>query len=169
MTSVTTPTLALVMVNHGGKPEKFNGIDFKRWQQKMLFYLPTLNLAQFLHQDAPALKEDETNKKVVDAVDALKHAYFICRNYIPNGVDNTLYNVYCLLKTAKELWDSLDNKYKTEDVGMKKFVVGRFLDYKMLDSKTVISQVQDLHIILHEIHVEGMSLSESFQVAAIIG
>ena len=99
----------------------------------------------------------------------MKHAYFICRNYIPNGVDNTLYNVYCLLKTAKELWDSLDNKYKTEDVGMKKFVVGRFLDYKMLDSKIVISQVQDLHIILHEIHVEGMSLSESFRVVAIIG
>ncbi|XXG47918.1 hypothetical protein AAC387_Pa02g2483 [Persea americana] len=77
MTSVTTPTLALVMVNHGGKPEKFNGIDFKRWQQKMLFYLPTLNLAQFLHQDAPALKEDETNKKVVDAdfKNYLKHKH----------------------------------------------------------------------------------------------
>ena len=38
----------------------------------------------------------------------------------------------------------------------------------MLDSKTVISQVQDLQVILHDIHAEGMSLSESFQVAAII-
>ena len=44
----------------------------------------------------------------------------------------------------------------------------KFLDYKMLDSKTVISQVQDLQVILHDIHAEGMSLSESFQVAAII-
>ena len=59
-------------------------------------------------------------------------------------------------------------KYKTEDAGLKKFVVGKFLDYKMLDSKIVISQVQDLQVILHDIHVEGMSLSESFQVAAII-
>ena len=62
----------------------------------------------------------------------------------------------------------LGQKYKTEDTGLKKFVVGKFLDYKMLDSKTVISQVQDLQVILHDIHVEGMSLSESFQVAAII-
>ena len=46
--------------------------------------------------------------------------------------------------------------------------MGKFLDYKMLDSKTVISQVQDLQVILHDIHAEGMSLSESFQVAAII-
>ena len=38
----------------------------------------------------------------------------------------------------------------------------------MVDSKTIISQVQDLQVILHEIHAEGMVLSESFQVAAII-
>lgn len=165
-TPVSTPTP--VMVNHGEKPEKFNGTEFKRWQQKMLFYLTTLNLARFLHEEAPALMEGETDKQIVAAVDAWKHADFLCRNYILNGLDNTLYNVYCSLKTAKELWDSLEKKYKTEDAGMKKFVVGRFLDYKMIDSKAVINQVQELQVILHEIHAEGMSLSESFQVAAII-
>ena len=46
--------------------------------------------------------------------------------------------------------------------------MGIFLDYKMVDSKTIISQVQDIQVILHEIHAEWMVLSESFQVAAII-
>ncbi|XXG72565.1 hypothetical protein AAC387_Pa07g1633 [Persea americana] len=165
-TPITTPTP--VMVNHGEKPEKFNGTEFKRWQQKMLFYLTTLNLARFLHEEAPTLKEDETDKQVVAAVEAWKHANFLCHNYILNGLDNTLYNVCYSLKTAKELWDSLDKKYKTKDARMKKFVVGRFLDYKMIDSKAVINQVQELQVILHEIHAEGMSFSESFQVAAII-
>ncbi|GJW75143.1 pol polyprotein [Tanacetum coccineum] len=41
----------------------------------------------------------------------------------------------------------------------------RFLDYKMVDSKSVVSQVQ---VLLHDIHAEGMTLSETFQVAAII-
>ena len=50
----------------------------------------------------------------------------------------------------------------------KKFVVGHFLDYKMVDSKTAISQVQELQVILHEMHAEGMMLSETFQVVAII-
>ncbi|GMY25995.1 Retrovirus-related Pol polyprotein from transposon TNT 1-94 [Fagus crenata] len=117
---VTTPVT--VPINHGEKPEKFNGTEFKRWQQKMLFYLTTLNLAKFLYEDAPTLYENESDKQ----------------------------------------------KYKTEDVGTKKFIVGGFLDYKMLDSKTVISQVQELQLILHEIHAEGMTLSESFQVATII-
>ncbi|XXG55184.1 hypothetical protein AAC387_Pa03g2908 [Persea americana] len=162
------PVPTPVMVNHGEKPEKFNGTEFKRWQQKMLFYLTTLNLARFLHEEAPALKADETDKQVVATVEAWKHTDFLCRNYILNGLDNTLYNVYCSLKTAKELWDSLDKKYKPEDAEMKKFVVGRFIDYKMINSKAVINQVQELQVILHEIHAEGMSLSESFQVTAII-
>ena len=134
----------------------------------MLFYLTTLNLARFLQEDAPALKENETDRQVVAVVEAWKCADFLCRNYLLNGLDNTLYNVYCAFNTARELWESLDKKYKTEDAWLKKFVVGKFLDYKMLDSKIVINQVQDLQVILHDIHAEGMSLSESFPVAAII-
>ncbi|KAK3022463.1 hypothetical protein RJ639_046338 [Escallonia herrerae] len=69
---------------------------------------------------------------------------------------------------AKALWESLERKYKTEDAGSNKFVVGKFLDFKMVDSKTVISQVQEFQLILHDIHAEGMVLGESFQVAALI-
>ncbi|XP_072976984.1 uncharacterized protein [Typha angustifolia] len=134
----------------------------------MLFYLTTLNLAKFLHEDVPELRKEETDRQVVAVVDAWKHVNFLYRNYILNGLDNSLYNVYSSVKTSKELWDSLDKKYKTEDVGAKKFVVGKFLDYKMVDTKPVINQVQDLQVIIHEIHVEGMVINESFQVAAII-
>ena len=76
--------------------------------------------------------------------------------------------MYSSIKTGKELWDSLDKKYKKQDSETKKFIVGKLLDYKMMDSKTVLSQVQELQVILHEIHAKGMSVSESFQVATII-
>lgn len=85
-----------------------------------------------------------------------------------NSLADMLYNVYSTVKTAKELWESLDQKYKIENAGAKKFIVDRFLDYKIVDSKTVISEVQELQVILHEIHVEWMILSETFQVAIII-
>ena len=58
--------------------------------------------------------------------------------------------------------------YKTKDVGSKKFVMVCFCNYKMVDSKTVASQVQKLQVIIHEIHVEGMVSSETFKVVAII-
>ena len=79
-----------------------------------------------------------------------------------NGLADFLYNVYSNNKTTKELWASPDWKYKTKDVGAKKFIVDRFLDYKMVGSKTVISQVQELQVILHEIDAEGMILSKTF-------
>ena len=105
-----TPVMAPMIVSRGEKPKKFNGIEIKRWQQKMLFYLSTLNLARFLQEDAFALKENETDRQVVAAVEAWKYADFLCRNYLLNGLDNTLYNVYCAFNTARELWDSLDKK-----------------------------------------------------------
>ncbi|GJS00384.1 retrovirus-related pol polyprotein from transposon TNT 1-94 [Tanacetum coccineum] len=77
-----------------------------------------------------------------------------------------LTNVLNVLEIRKNL--SLERKYKTEDAGTKKFVVACFLDYKMVDSKNVITQVQDLQVLLHDILAEGMTLSETFQVAAII-
>ncbi|KZV14025.1 hypothetical protein F511_44572, partial [Dorcoceras hygrometricum] len=119
---------------------KFNGLGFKRWQQKMLFYLITLNLSRFLTEDVPKLKEGELNAEYVSAVEAWNHSDFLCRNLCPNGLADVLYNVFYEKKTAKELWESLDRKYKTEDAGPKK----------------------------SDIHAEGKTLSESFQVAVII-
>ena len=78
-------------------------------------------------------------KLIIKWLPLWKHANFLCHNYILNGLDNTLYNVYYAFNTARELWESLDKKYKTEDARIKKFIEGKFLDYKMLDSKTVIS------------------------------
>ncbi|GKA01505.1 retrovirus-related pol polyprotein from transposon TNT 1-94, partial [Tanacetum coccineum] len=104
----------------------------------------------------------------VQAVEAWKHSDFLCHNYVLNGLVDSLYNVYCKTTTAKELRESFERKYKTEDASTKKFVVARFLDYKMVDLKNVITQVQDLQVLLHDIHAEGMTVSEAFQVAAII-
>ena len=139
----TMPTTA-IPIHHSEKPEKFNGLNFKKWQQKMLFYLMTLNLTRFLTEEPPKLSERETDMQVVNAINAWKHSDFLCRNYVMNRLHDSLYNIYCAIKTAKELWESLDLKYKIEDVRAKKFVVSRFLHFKMVDSKTVISQVQEI-------------------------
>ena len=161
------PVMPTVPAAHAEKPEKFNGMNFKYWQQKMHFYLTTLHMDRFLKEEPPLLTA-ESNMQTVYAADAWKHSDYICRNYVLNCLSDSLYNVYSAKPTTKVLWESLDHKYKTEDAGAKKWIVGRFLDYKMADSKTVVSQVQELQVIIHDIHAEGMVISESFQVAAVI-
>ncbi|KAH6786080.1 hypothetical protein C2S51_038535 [Perilla frutescens var. frutescens] len=91
-----------VHVNHADKPEKFNGLNFKRWQQKMLFYLTTLNLVRFLGEDAPTLGQN-VDAQAVTALDAWKHFNFLCRNYVINCLMDTQYNVYSSIKNADKL------------------------------------------------------------------
>ncbi|KZV20559.1 hypothetical protein F511_13493 [Dorcoceras hygrometricum] len=136
-------------------------------ETKMLFYLTTLNLVRFLHEDAPTVSENETDKEKRAAFEAWGHGDFLCRNYVLNGLA-TRYITCIVMTTAKLLWESLEKKYKTEGAGLKKFIVGKFLDYKMVESKPVMSQVQEMQLILHDLHAEGMEMSESFLVAAVI-
>ncbi|KAL2485191.1 Uncharacterized protein Adt_29947 [Abeliophyllum distichum] len=83
VTPTVTPTVAgpsaSTHIPHGEKPEKFNGVDFKRWQQKMLFYLTTLNLARFLTEDPPSVQQGENNRASIIALDAWKHSDFLCK------------------------------------------------------------------------------------------
>ena len=85
-----------------------------------------------------------------------------------SALEDDLYNVYSAMTTSKELWDAFEKKYKTEDACLKKFVVAKVLDYKMSDSKTVGSQVQELQLIFHDLIAEDMVVNEAFQVAAMI-
>ncbi|GAA0150049.1 hypothetical protein LIER_09075 [Lithospermum erythrorhizon] len=103
----------------------------------MMFYLTTMSLSKFLTEEPPKLQEGESN----------------------------LQFVYRTLPTAKSVWDALEYKYITQDVGVKKFIV---VEYKMIDGKSIDSQVQELQVIFSEIHAEGMVISEGFHVAAII-
>ena len=134
----------------------------------MLFYLTNLKLTRFLTEDAPKLKEDKHDIQVIGVIDDWKHSNFLCKNYVSNGLTDSLYNVNYTKSSTKELWESLDHKYKTEDVGAKKFIVGRFPYFKMVDSDNVASQVQKHQVIIHEIHTKGMVLGESFQVVTVI-
>ena len=85
-----------------------------------------------------------------------------------NHLENNLYDIYSSYKTAKEVWEMLEKKYKTEDVGAKKFVIGKFLKYNMDDTKTVIKQVEEIQVLIHELHAKGCAISEQFQVGSII-
>ncbi|KAM2441926.1 hypothetical protein PS1_023085 [Malus domestica] len=128
-----------VVKQHIEKLEKFKGVDFKCWQHKMLIYLTTLNLSHVITSEAPkALEEGDIPAEILQAIEAWTHSEFLCRNYILNALDNSLYDVYSSHKTTKELWEFLDKKYKSKVASSKKFVIGKFLNYKMSDTKSVV-------------------------------
>ncbi|KAF3636462.1 putative DPH4 -like protein isoform 1 [Capsicum annuum] len=115
---------------------------------------PAEKLGKFTSEDAPEVLEETLDKERFIIVEAWKHSNFLCRNYILSGLQDDLYNVYSRTKTSKELWGSLERKYKIENTGIKKFFVARFLDFKLIDSESVVSQVQELHVIIHDLLAE---------------
>ncbi|XP_073138990.1 uncharacterized protein [Henckelia pumila] len=127
--------------SQGEKPPKFFGSDFKRWQQKMLFYLTTLSLSRFLKEDPPIVIVGDSDTQRIIAVDAWNHSDFFYRNYILNGLVDTLYSLLICQDSQGTL---------------------------MIDSKTGLSKVQEIQIILHDLLAEGMEINEPFQVASII-
>ncbi|VFQ69424.1 unnamed protein product [Cuscuta campestris] len=149
------------------RPPKFNCTNFKMWQQKMAFFMTVLGFAEYLHQDRP--QPNESNDPLVAMVNqAWYHNNYLAINIIPEWLGDTLYPVYAGAKLAKEHWNSLNKKYQAEDAGTKKFIVGKMLDYKMVDSKSVVAQAKELTVICNKCNEEKVGISEEFQVAAII-
>ncbi|XP_070031901.1 uncharacterized protein [Nicotiana tomentosiformis] len=148
--SRTTPAPVMAPAE---KPVKFSGMDFMCLQQKIFFYLTTLILQRFISEDVPVLGEETPEMSDLWS-----------RSFLEDG----LYNVYSVMKISQELWNALEKKYKTEDDGHKMFVAARYLDFKMVDAISVITQVQELQVIVHDLLAEGVDINEAFQVAVFI-
>ncbi|CAJ2634277.1 unnamed protein product [Trifolium pratense] len=185
------------------RPFKFEGNHFKRWQQKMFFFLTLKKCAYVLKQPIPVVPAEAsasasgTNEQTVntngDAVSAEKDKGkataeqlkekalqleidrqlwidndYVCKNYIINGLEDDLYDYYRTYNTASDVWEALSKKYDTEEAGVKKYAVSRYLKYQMVDERSVEVQSHELQKIAHEIITEGMPLHEQFQISVII-
>ena len=49
-----------------------------------------------------------------------------------------LYDVYHIFQNSKQLWESLEKKYKSEVASVKTFIVVKFLNFQMSDTVSVM-------------------------------
>ncbi|KAK3033650.1 hypothetical protein RJ639_034529 [Escallonia herrerae] len=140
----------------------------------MYFFLATLKIAYIPTIPKPIVDEaaDEAIKQTtMKQKQRWEEDDTYCKGYILGELSDTLYDVYEIKYAnnfAKELWDDLDSKYKTEDAENKKFIISKLFDFRMVDSKSVITHIHELQMIMNLIISEGHSLDESFQVSTII-
>ncbi|CAM8986156.1 unnamed protein product [Rhodiola kirilowii] len=129
------------------KLEKFEGVNFRRWQRKMHFLLTNLKVVHVLSSPIPEAGEDAP----IDAIrkrSKWENDDYICRGHILNGMSDPLFDLYQNVESAKELWDALEAKYMQEDASSKKFLVSNFNSYKMVDARPVMEQFNELTRIL---------------------
>ncbi|XP_076949303.1 uncharacterized protein LOC143621905 [Bidens hawaiensis] len=149
------------------KLEKFEGQDFRRLRKKMHFLLTTLKVVYVLSTPFPEEVENETDDQTRRRL-KWENDDYICRGHILNGMSDALFDVHQNAESAKQLWDSVESKYMAEDTSSKKFLVSNFNNYKMVDSRSVMEQYNELLHILGQFTQHDLKMDESIFVSSII-
>ncbi|KAL0430071.1 UNVERIFIED_CONTAM: hypothetical protein Sradi_0633100 [Sesamum radiatum] len=97
------------------KLDKFEGVDFRRWQKKMHFLLTTLKVVYVLSIPFPDYMVDETVEQT------RRRSKWRTMTTSVVGMSDTLFDIYQNVESAKALWDGLEAKYM-EDASSKKFL-----------------------------------------------
>ncbi|GJQ91769.1 zinc finger, CCHC-type containing protein [Tanacetum coccineum] len=142
---IETKNMVKEMTTNFGKLDKFEGHDFRRWQKKMHFLLTTLKVVYVLTTPMPELLKDA----IVEAI-RIRESRRMMTTY------------------AEELWDSLESKYMAKDSSSKKFLVSNFNNYKMVDSRPVMEQYNELLRIPGQYTQHGLKMDEPISVSSII-
>ncbi|GKD53679.1 zinc finger, CCHC-type containing protein [Tanacetum coccineum] len=135
------------MASNFAKLDKFEGVDFRRWQKKKHFLLSSMSVVYRL--TTPIL-EDGDNAIVEQLKKRAKwdNDDYVCRSLI--------------------LKDSLEAKYMAGDASSKKFLVSNFTNYKMTDLRPVMEQYKELFGILGRFTQHKINMDEAIQVSCII-
>ncbi|GJS37354.1 zinc finger, CCHC-type containing protein [Tanacetum coccineum] len=151
------------MASSFAKLEKFEGVDFRRWQKKMHFMLSSVSVVYVLTTPMPDDGGENPTVEQVRKRAKWDNDDYVCRGLILNGMSNSLFDVYQNVETSRELWDTLEAKYMAEDASSKKFLVSNFTNYKMTDSRPVLEQYNELLGILGRFTQHNMNMDESIK------
>ncbi|GJR67190.1 hypothetical protein Tco_0013255 [Tanacetum coccineum] len=149
------------MASNFAKLDKFEEVDFRRWQKKMHFLLSSMSVVYVLTTPIPDNGGDDPTMEQVRKRAKWDNDDYVCRGLILNGMSDPLFDIYQNVESSKELWDSLEAKYMAEDASSKKFLVSNFTNYKMTDSRPVLEQYNELLGILGRQVIEQVFTSES--------
>ncbi|XP_043693256.1 uncharacterized protein LOC122643732 [Telopea speciosissima] len=166
--AVTTLQPALEKMSIVGefdKIEQFDGQNFKRWRQMLLFALTQIGVAFALTDPKPPQSEilEEDVKRI-----AWIQADFQCKNRILNALAIDLYNVYNSYEYAYMIWNALCNKYTLDDEGSKKYVVANFLNFEMTDDESVSSQIDKFQILVGRLSKKNVILPDVFVTSSLL-
>ncbi|XP_059289279.1 uncharacterized protein LOC132042780 [Lycium ferocissimum] len=137
------------------------------WKDGIL--LRRLKLAYVLEQPCPNAPGSEVATEqatlIKEQIAKWKDDDYLCKNYILGGMSNKFYDqYYTKCKFAKDIWDTLQNIYLAEEASSKKFLVSNYMEFKMVDDKSITEQVQEFQLIANKIAIYELFLMKIFML-----
>nr|GEW17380.1 zinc finger, CCHC-type [Tanacetum cinerariifolium] len=149
------------------KLDKFEKVDFRRWQKKMYLLLSSMIVVYVLTTPIPKDGENAT-MKLIRKRNKWDNDDYVCRGLILNGMSDSLFDIYENVESFKELWDSLEANYMAENASSKKFLISNFTNYQMNVSRPVMKQYNKLLGILRRFTKHKRNMDGDIQVSYII-
>lgn len=171
----------MVVENHAIIPDlsKFELLDennYKRWSKKLLELFKDLEIDYVLIDGLPANEIDSLTTTVAttpiartmkideEARKKLEKDNKIARGHLLMHMSNRLFDLFVNYKSAKEIWDTLQKRYAWK----KKFVVGNWLHFQMVDDKPIMEQVHEYENLVADVLNEGMYMCEVLQADVLL-
>jgi hypothetical protein len=143
------------------KPEKFNGMHFKRWQVKATLWLTAMNVFHVSKgkPEGPLTPEQEKE---------YNHANTIFTGAVLSALVDHLVDANIQHTDGKELWDALTTKYGASNAGTDLYIMESFHDYKMADNRSIVEQAHEIQCIAKELDHLKIVLPNRFVAGCII-
>ncbi|XP_031263390.1 uncharacterized protein LOC116121570 [Pistacia vera] len=156
------------------EPNRFNGKDYLSWAPRMEFFLKQLQIAYVLTDPCPSVTSNaQANSEEIFKLKTAEQKWLnddnTCHRHILNSLSDHLYYQYSdKTKSAKELWEELKLVYLFEEIGTKRSKVKKYIEFQMVDEKSILEQVMELNNIADSVVAAGMLIDESFHVNVIL-
>ncbi|KAL0406670.1 UNVERIFIED_CONTAM: hypothetical protein Slati_3980900 [Sesamum latifolium] len=152
------------------KLEPLDGTNYKRWSQKLLIYFEQLDVDYVLFQIPPETPveasilaitpADSSTVATAKSDDEAKQKFDrdnkTVRGHLLNHMNNSLFDLFVNYRSAKDVC-------ARDDAGRKKYVVGKWLQFQMVDEKPIMDQIHEYENLVADVLSEGMKMCEILQ------
>ncbi|KAA0058501.1 ty1-copia retrotransposon protein [Cucumis melo var. makuwa] len=128
------------------KLEPLDGMNYRRWSQKLLIFFEQLEVDYVLTTDPPSSDLPTTTSTSFDPESS-------------TGPPTTV---------AVTDQSTLESRYGGDDAGRKKYVVGKWLQFQMTDGKPVVEQIHEYENLVANVLSEGMKMCEILQANVLL-
>ncbi|XP_075074624.1 uncharacterized protein LOC142162200 [Nicotiana tabacum] len=152
------------------KLDRFDRTNFTRWRDKMIFLLSALNIYYVLDYALPLMPEPtaEYSDVVKEERKKREHDELLCRGHILNTLTDRLYDLYCNLKSPREIWTALQTAYQNEKRGIDKFLALQYFEFKIFDTRPIMDQIHELQILISKLSDLEVKIPDALQIGAIL-
>ncbi|CAO2150358.1 unnamed protein product [Urochloa humidicola] len=143
------------------KPEKFTGVNFKRWIAKVRLWFNGMGIWDTRNGKPQGELTAEEQKKYTDA----NNLFVGC---LISVISDRLVDVYIDMTDAKALWDALSARYDAADAGSELYLMENFHDYKMVNNCSVVEQAHEVQCIVKDLELLKIQIPDRFVAGCMI-